>query len=56
MKFALRLLFTLRKLDSSVYFASWVKRTAGAILSLPDMNKLCHAFSAGKKLVVSCLR
>jgi len=43
------------KLKSGVYFAAWDKSTAGAILSLPSMNKLCHDFSAGKQLVAPCL-
>ena len=54
-KFTLQLLFALRKLEGNVYFASWGKITVRAILPLPNMDKLCHGFSAGKQLVTSCL-
>jgi len=54
-KFTLQLLFTLRKLENRVYVATWGKINAWTILPLASMNKYCHAFSAGKEVVVSCL-
>ena len=54
-KFTLRLLFALRKLENRVYFATWGKITAWTILPLANMDEYCHAFSAGKQEVVSCL-
>jgi len=38
-----------------VYFATWGKITAWTILPLANMDEYCHAFSAGKQVVVSCL-
>jgi len=43
------------KLESCIYFTSWGKSTAGAILPLPNMDKLCHGFGVGKQLVAYCL-
>jgi len=45
-----QLLFTLKKLENRVYFATWCKITAWTILPLANMDECCHAFSAGKQV------
>jgi len=42
-------------LESRVYFATWAKITAWTILPLANMDEYCHAFNAGKQVVLSCL-
>jgi len=42
-------------LESRVDFATWGKITAWTILPLANMDEYCHACSAGKQVVVSCL-
>ena len=47
--------FTLRKLESKIYFATWGKITAWTILPLANMDEYYNVFSAGKQVVVSFL-
>jgi len=55
-KFTLRLLLTLWKLETSVYFVSWRKSIVEAtVFCLNPIWTTCHGFSAGKQLVASCL-
>jgi len=55
-KFTLQLMFALRNLEGSDYFASWGKITVRDIFPLPNVDKLCQGFSAGKQLMVPCLQ